>query len=86
MSAHDPCSHLANAHRLVDHFGDQMLFVEGIGWHVWGPPWRHDELAVRRLAQSLGKIIAGLVNVPYVVLGLVTDMRGVGCDLINRLG
>lgn len=58
MSAHDPCSHLANAHRLVDHFGDQMLFVEGIGWHVWGPPWRHDELAVRRLAQSLGKIIA----------------------------
>lgn len=58
MSAHDPCSHLANAHRLVQHFGDRMLYVENIGWHVWSPPWRLDELAARRLAQGLGKIIA----------------------------
>lgn len=58
MSAHDPCSHLANAHRLVQHFGDRMLYVESIGWHVWNPPWRLDELAARRLAQGLGKIIA----------------------------
>ncbi|MFA7541986.1 MAG: phage/plasmid primase, P4 family, partial [Lysobacterales bacterium] len=57
-AAHDPCSHLANAQRLVEHYGDQLLYVEGIGWHVYGPPWRHDELAVQRLAQGLGRIIA----------------------------
>lgn len=57
-AAHDPCSHLANAQRLVEHYGEQMLYVEGIGWHIYGPPWRHDELAIQRLAQGLGKIIA----------------------------
>ncbi len=52
------CTDLANAHRLVQHFSDRLLFVEGIGWHVWGPPWRHDDLAAREVAHSLGKIIA----------------------------
>lgn len=56
--AHDPCTHLANAHRLVSAFGDALLFVDGIGWHVWNPPWRHDELAAKRIAQALGKMIA----------------------------
>lgn len=56
--AHDPCTHLANAHRIVAHCGDKLLYVEGIGWHVWGPPWRFDELAARRTVQGLGKIIA----------------------------
>lgn len=58
QGAHDPCSHLANAHRIVEHFGDQLLYVEGIGWHVWGPPWRYDELAARRMIQGLGRVIA----------------------------
>lgn len=58
QGAHDPCTHLANAHRLVDHYGQQLLFVEGIGWHTWSPPWRLDELGARRIAQTLGKIIA----------------------------
>lgn len=56
--AHDPCSHLANAYRLVRHFGDKLVYVEGIGWHVWGPPWKHDELGAQRIAHSLGGIIA----------------------------
>lgn len=56
--AWDPCSHLANALRIVEHFGDQLLFVEGIGWHVWQPPWRCDELDARRIVQGLGAIIA----------------------------
>jgi len=30
VGAHDPCTHLANAHRLAEHFHDQLLFVEGI--------------------------------------------------------
>jgi putative DNA primase/helicase len=56
--AHDPCTNLANAHRLVNHFGSHLLFVKGIGWHTWSPPWRHDELGAERVAHGLGKIIA----------------------------
>lgn len=56
--AHDPCSHLANAHRLRHHFGDRLLYVNGIGWHVWAPPWKNDEQAARRIGHRLGQIIA----------------------------
>lgn len=52
------CTDLANAHRLVEHYGDRLLYVEGIGWHVFGPPWCHDELAAREIAHTLGRIIA----------------------------
>ncbi|MCI1711859.1 MAG: phage/plasmid primase, P4 family [Chiayiivirga sp.] len=58
QGAHDPCTHLANAHRLVEHFGDQLLYVDGIGWHTWNPPWRLDEHGAQRIAFGLGKIIA----------------------------
>lgn len=56
--AHDPCSHLANAYRIVDRLGDALMFVEGLGWHVWGPPWRADELAAHRRVHGLGAIVA----------------------------
>lgn len=52
------CTHVANAMRICRHFGDQLLFVDGIGWHVWGPPWRHDELAALRIVQQLGTLIS----------------------------
>ena len=52
------CTDLANAHRIRDHFGERMLFVEGVGWHTWSPPWRLDELGARRIVHALGKIIA----------------------------
>lgn len=57
----DPCTDLANARRLERQYGHLLLFVEGIGWHVWTKgrgPWLHDELAARRAAQSLGRIVA----------------------------
>lgn len=57
-TAHDPCTHLANAYRIVEHYGDRLLYVEGIGWHTWSPPWRDDDLGARRIAQGLGQIIA----------------------------
>jgi putative DNA primase/helicase len=52
------CTDVANAHRLVEHFGDRMLYVEGIGWHTWGPPWRSDPLGARQIAHELGRIVA----------------------------
>jgi putative DNA primase/helicase len=52
-----PCSHVANAKRIVKHFSDQLLYVKGIGWHTWGGPWALDDLGAHKLAQRLGKII-----------------------------
>ncbi|MCQ4164698.1 DNA primase family protein [Tahibacter harae] len=57
-NAHSPCSDLANANRLKHHFGDHLLYVDGIGWHTWGPPWKLDELGARRIAHGLGRLIA----------------------------
>jgi putative DNA primase/helicase len=54
--AADPCSHLANALRLHMHFRDQLLYVGGIGWHRWGPPWRYDKYAGLRAGAELGRI------------------------------
>ena len=55
---HDPCGHVANAHRIVRHYGNQLLYVEEIGWHTWGPPWRHNELGAIKIVQGLGRIVA----------------------------
>lgn len=31
----EPQNDVGNAKRLIFHFGNEMLFVHGIGWHVW---------------------------------------------------
>ena len=69
--AHNPCSHLANGHRIVQKWGGELLHVEGIGWHVWSPPWTHDEQAVRRRVHGLGQLIAGEAGKlgPWVAAG-----------------
>lgn len=56
--AQDPCTHVANAQRIGFHYGERLLYVEGIGWHLWGPPWKHDDLGALKMAQGLGKLIA----------------------------
>ena len=58
LHCYNPCSHVANAQRIVSHFGDRLLYVEGIGWHTWGGPWKHDELGARKLVHELGRIIS----------------------------
>ena len=58
VTAFDPCSDVANGERIAENFGRRLLYVAGIGWHVWGPPWKHDELAARAVAYDLGKVIA----------------------------
>lgn len=60
LNAYNACSHVANAQRIVQHFGDRLLYVKGIGWHVRGNtgPWKHDDLGASKIAQGLGKIIA----------------------------
>lgn len=51
-------SDLANARRLVQHHGQDLMHVPGIGWHVWkGGPWQLDDGHAQRLAFGLGRII-----------------------------
>jgi putative DNA primase/helicase len=57
--AADPRSDYANALRLARYHGDKLLFVPGIGWHVWKDPWCADDLAARSIAACLGRDIAG---------------------------
>ena len=50
----------ANAARVVHHMGGYLLYVPGIGWHVWdGARWRADALEARRHVGSLGRVIVG---------------------------
>lgn len=58
LNIHNPCSHVANAQRIVKYFGGQLLYVQGIGWHVWESPWKYDELGARKLVHELGRIIS----------------------------
>jgi putative DNA primase/helicase len=57
-AAFDPCSHVSNGQRIVQHFGDRLLYVVGIGWHVWKDRWTPDDLGAKRIVQGLGKVIA----------------------------
>jgi putative DNA primase/helicase len=55
-------SDTANAQRIVHHMGAYLLFVPGIGWHVWdGARWRADALEARRYVGKLGRLIMGEV-------------------------
>lgn len=51
---------VGNAERMVLYFGDQVMFVPDVGWHVWdGLRWAYDHkgIAVSKLAQRLCRII-----------------------------
>lgn len=55
-----PLNDTGNGKRFVAHFGDMIVHVSRVGWHIWnGRYWRKDEdsLEVRRLAQTMGEKI-----------------------------
>ena len=55
-------SDTANAFRIVHHMGSYLLYVRGLGWHVWdGARWRLDALDARRHVGRLGQIVMGEV-------------------------
>lgn len=57
--AHDPCTHLANAYRIRNLWGDRLLMVRGIGWHTrTNGAWIPSEADALLIIQSLGKVIA----------------------------
>lgn len=64
-----PINDLGNGQRFVLHFGEDVIFVPRVGWHVWdGKVWQVDPdmIASRRKAQRLSELV--LAEVPYLVL------------------
>ena len=57
--AHSICSDVANAQRLYWKYGDDLIYVAGIGWYVWeGRYWKRDQYYPIRLGQCLGRMVA----------------------------
>lgn len=64
-----PINDLGNGQRFVLHFGEDVMFVPRVGWHVWdGRVWQVDPdmIATRKKAQRLSDLV--LAEVPYIVL------------------
>jgi len=79
--AHDPCTHLANAHRIRKIWGDRLLKVRGIGWHTrTDGPWTLSEAEALRIVQSLGKVIAN--EAAYLATGSKDD-RDIATNLLK---
>jgi putative DNA primase/helicase len=64
-----PINDLGNGQRFVLHFGDDVIFVPRVGWHVWdGRVWQIDPdmIKARAKAQRLSELV--LAEVPYLLL------------------
>jgi putative DNA primase/helicase len=64
-----PINDLGNGQRFVLHFGDDVIFVPRVGWHVWdGRVWQIDPdmILARAKAQQLSNLV--LAEVPFIVL------------------
>jgi putative DNA primase/helicase len=64
-----PINDLGNGQRIVLHFGDDVMFVPRVGWHVWdGRVWAVDPdmMLTRRKAQNLYDLINA--EVPFIKL------------------
>ncbi|WP_284325874.1 phage/plasmid primase, P4 family [Cypionkella aquatica] len=60
---------LGNSRRLVLHYGENLMSVPRVGWHVWDDRvWGVDPdmIATRTKAQNLSELVLG--EVPYLVL------------------
>lgn len=82
-----PLNDLGNAKRFQRHFGEDVINVPELGWHVWcGTHYSIDPhgLVVRSLSQQLGEVIAR--EIPYITLeDWQMDAIGKEADLRQRL-
>jgi putative DNA primase/helicase len=73
-----PINDLGNGQRFVLHFGDDVIFVPRVGWHVWDERvWQVDPdmIKARSKAQRLSELV--LAEVPYLLLS-DEKMRHIG--------
>lgn len=64
-----PINDLGNGQRFVLHFGEDVIYVPRVGWHVWdGRVWQVDPdmIKARAKAQRLSELV--LAEVPYLLL------------------
>lgn len=64
-----PLNDFGNGQRFVRHFGEDVIWVPTLGWHVWcGTHYQIDThgIAVRSRSQQLGELIAR--EIPYIRL------------------
>lgn len=64
-----PINDLGNGQRFVLHFGEDVIYVPRVGWHVWdGKVWQIDPdvIKARAKAQRLSELV--LAEVPYLLL------------------
>lgn len=69
LAATYPINDLGNGQRFVLHFGEDLMFVPRVGWHVWdGGVWAIDPdmIASRRKAQRISDLV--VAEVPYLIL------------------
>lgn len=60
-----PLNDYGNGLRLIQHFGEQILFVPRLGWYRWdGRRWApdEDEIMVRSAAQKISGLIEGEIH------------------------
>lgn len=56
--AASPCADVANAHRLVEHFGDDLRWAPELSWNAWsGKRWERSESRAQGFAMRLGRIV-----------------------------
>lgn len=77
-----------NAHRLALYFGDDLIWVPRLGWHVWaGTHWAldPDDIAVRRVCHQVAPLIER--EIPHIRLS-DAQMEAIGRkrDLLAELG
>lgn len=73
-----PINDLGNGQRFVLHFGEDVIYVPRVGWHVWdGRVWQVDPdmIKARAKAQRLSELV--LAEVPYLLLS-EEKMRHIG--------
>jgi putative DNA primase/helicase len=71
-----PLNDIGNGRRLQAHFGQDLIWVPRVGWHVWdGRRWAadRDQIGVRRVAQELGPKIAA--EIPHIRLSDIEMAR-----------
>jgi P4 family phage/plasmid primase-like protien len=73
-----PCTHVANARRLVAHYQPTLRYVVGVGWILWtGEFWRPDPTSDAALATGfvadLAQVIAAEAAALYAEAARTTD-------------
>lgn len=84
-----PDTDLANAYRVIANFGDNLMFVPGIGWYTWeaGGPWRQSDYRAREIVAGLSRKINREVAAVAALYKYFNDREAMAAikDMVDRL-